>query len=395
MIVPLPPTTNFVVGEDAFEDLEIRQGKQDDFYYFHNTQKTLVKYFILKKTKLTQKRCRITFIRREDGRFEPRFDFDILDVKNACPEQTELPVQENEIRRIKAKVDLSDCHIAFSELLSFLSSFEEIGRFNEALAVVSLDDKEKLSQLLGAVGKDAAVHEMVERFGDAITEKDITLLAGRRKALEQFRRMLEDADYFEAFRLHLGENTKPESAWQYFFEQNTWIFGYGLQLVSCENLSERKLEAIVVGNDLFDGAGKRTDALLKTRGRISKTLFAEIKIHTTPLLQKYPRPGVYTPSDDLMGAIAQLQKAIHKVSLKPSTNFKRIADKEGNPTGEELYFIRPKALAIVGRLSEFETPHGLNEEMLTSFELFRQQLAGVEVLTFDELYERTRFIVED
>ncbi|RYZ86062.1 MAG: DUF4263 domain-containing protein [Proteobacteria bacterium] len=207
--------------------------------------------------------------------------------------------------------------------------------------------------------------------------------------------MLEEPTYFDDYRLKLGENTRAETAWQTFFETNTWIFGYGLQLVSCESLDHHKLETIVIGNDLFDGAGKRTDALLKTRGLISKTIFGEIKIHTTRLLQNYDRPGVYIPSKDLMGAIGQLHKAIHKVALKLGENSKRIADKEGNPTGEELYFIRPRAIAIVGRLSEFETGGGLNEEMLSSFELFRQQLVGVEVLTFDELYERTRFIVED
>jgi hypothetical protein len=34
-------------------------------------------------------------------------------------------------------------------------------------------------------------------------------------------------------------------------------------------------------------------------------------------------------------------------------------------------------------------------EKFSSFELYRQQLTGVEILTYDELYERARFIIEE
>jgi hypothetical protein len=140
-------STDFVIGQNLFADLEIRRGNQNDFYYFHNTKQGLVKHFVLKNTKLIQKRCHITLIRKEDGNFEPRFDFDILDVKKACPEQFEMLVQEKETRLIKAKVDLSDCHDTFSQLLTFLEGFPEISRQNQTFAVVSLDEKEQLSRL--------------------------------------------------------------------------------------------------------------------------------------------------------------------------------------------------------------------------------------------------------
>lgn len=40
------------------------------------------------------------------------------------------------------------------------------------------------------------------------------------------------------------------------------------------------------------------------------------------------------------------------------------------------------------------TVNGVNEEQFVSFELFRRQLTAPEIITFDELYERARFIVE-
>jgi hypothetical protein len=41
------------------------------------------------------------------------------------------------------------------------------------------------------------------------------------------------------------------------------------------------------------------------------------------------------------------------------------------------------------------TEKGFNDEMFASFELYRQQQTGLEILTYDELYERARFIIEE
>jgi len=37
----------------------------------------------------------------------------------------------------------------------------------------------------------------------------------------------------------------------------------------------------------------------------------------------------------------------------------------------------------------------LNPEKTSTFELYRNSIHDVEIITFDELYERARFIVED
>jgi hypothetical protein len=56
--------------------------------------------------------------------------------------------------------------------------------------------------------------------------------------------------------------------------------------------------------------------------------------------------------------------------------------------------MRPRSVVVAGSLSQFQTGHGVNEPRFTSFELFRRQLIAPEIVTFDELYERARFIVE-
>ncbi|MER6827448.1 Shedu anti-phage system protein SduA domain-containing protein [Streptosporangium sp. NPDC000563] len=99
-----------------------------------------------------------------------------------------------------------------------------------------------------------------------------------------------------------------------FFEDNPWIFGYGLNLIACESYDDQKLQQLTTGASKFGGAGKRTDGLLRTRGIVSSLLFCEIKRHDTPLLvaNQYRKPDVYAPSYEVVGAVSQVQKKLPK-----------------------------------------------------------------------------------
>jgi hypothetical protein len=49
---------------------------------------------------------------------------------------------------------------------------------------------------------------------------------------------------------------------------------------------------------------------------------------------------------------------------------------------------------VIGSLDEFYADHGVNVSKFRSFELYRRNTSRPEVITFDELLERARFIVE-
>jgi antiviral defense system Shedu protein SduA len=168
---------------------------------------------------------------------------------------------------------------------------------------------------------------------------------------------------------------RDEQLWQMFFERNPWIFGYGLFYVFTSNLEDRKLEQMVAGSSI-GGAGKRVDALLKTRGRISALCFAEIKTHKTDLLeQSQRRPDVWTASRDLMLAIAQVQKTVDRAEHTLGSRLDS-TDRDGNPSGESAFLVRPRSIVVVGNLAEFKAEHGINESKYGSFELFRRQLVA-------------------
>ena len=224
-----------------------------------------------------------------------------------------------------------------------------------------------------------------------ITTRDVIAFGYRKRQLEIFDRLLNDANYFD--KVMREKNLKREAVWQKFFETNPWIFGYGLGYIFLSNLNEQKLEQVVQGYSL-NQHGKRIDAVMKTKGIISNLCFVEIKTNVTKLLEDRPyRPGCYAPSKDLSGAVAQVQGSVADAT-KSLANKISVFDALGNQTGETIYNYQAKSFLVIGSLDEFLGEFGINEDKLRSFELFRKNIISPEIITFDELYERAKFIVE-
>jgi len=226
-----------------------------------------------------------------------------------------------------------------------------------------------------------------------VNQKDIIALAHRKEQLKKFNSLLSDPGFFEAEKQSLN-TLHDEKVWQTFFEENTWILGYGLSYILNSSLEGEKLEQVTKGYDVFN-AGKRVDLFMKTRGLINSLCFGEIKTHRTSLLKvtKHSyRPEAWAISDEVSGGISQIQKTVQKSieNIKTKTQVKSV---DGELTGEELLLYNPKSFLIVGSLSQFISGKGINEDKFSSFELFRRNLYNPEIITFDELFERAKFIV--
>jgi hypothetical protein len=233
---------------------------------------------------------------------------------------------------------------------------------------------------------------VAEMARNHVTKEDVVAWAYRKKQVEIFGELLGDDDFFEAKAREWNIKGK-EAVWQKFFEDNPWIFGYGLNYIFTTGLDSSTLEQVTTGHT-FAQSGKRTDALLKTRGYISSLCFVEIKTHRTELLRpKAYRAECWAASDELVGSVAQIQKTIQK-AVKGIQARTEMVDENGDPTGETVFLYQPKAYVVIGSLNEFIAPNGINEPKFSSFELFRRNILNPEIITFDELYERTRFIVQ-
>ena len=264
-------------------------------------------------------------------------------------------------------------------------------KFDDSILNEIILTKEQLEELISK--NPELVKEIIK---SNITTDEIQNMAYRKGQLEKFRYLLEDENYFTETKKGFERQVGDEYVWQDFFEKNTWIFGYGLNYIFNTPLQDKKMEQVITGFD-FNSSGKRIDALMKTRGLINSFCFGEIKTHKKNLLKQVTEPyrgECWAISDELAGAIAQTQKSIQK-SIKELSTKVEIKDKIGNLTGEDIFIYQPKSFVVIGHLKEFITDKGVNEDKFSSFELFRQNQTNPEILTFDELYERAKFIVKN
>ena len=259
----------------------------------------------------------------------------------------------------------------------------KLGAFLEVLSSLNLAEPTKVKIDLGEVkvSQFAALLKtdkgrgLVERLSQSSDlEHDIVAVAAKRRALAEFERML-------------GAEKTTEPAWQAFFEANPWVFGYGLAFIFFAPLGD-KLESVTTGA-AFDRAGKRADALMHTRAAISQSVLVEIKRADTSLLQGRPyRPGCWGVSHELSDAVTQAQKTAfdfgrERVRIMPK-------DKEGNDAGRPIYAIEPRTYLVVGHQDELRS----NDDKVACFELYRRNIRTPEIISFDELFERAKCIVE-
>ncbi len=278
------------------------------------------------------------------------------------------------------------------KLLEFIRNIQNVNL--DSPARVNISDEELNKIVLSDLQAKSLIHENQELFAELmrseVTTEDLVAVGYRKKQLDVYNNLLDSPDYFNS--LKAKKECSNEGLWQKYFEKNPWVFGYGLGYIFLSNLDDKKLEQVVQGYSV-NTHGKRVDALMKTKGIISNLCFVEIKTHTTDLLDTKPyRSGCWAPSKELAGAISQVQGTVAS-AVENLSNKITLENKQGDPTGEEIFNYQPKSYLVIGSLKEFYTQDGVNKDKLRSFELLRKNTFNPEIITFDELYERAKFIV--
>ncbi|MET9216299.1 MULTISPECIES: Shedu immune nuclease family protein [unclassified Nocardia] len=230
-------------------------------------------------------------------------------------------------------------------------------------------------------------------IAEDVTANDVIGWAHRRVQVERFRRLMTDDDAFAEEAAEIpGKGT--EKVWQRFFEQNSWILGTSLATQLLTSWSDDRLEQVVAGYSIAE-VGKRTDALMRTAGRVRSMVFVEFKTHKTELLREREyRSGVWMPSSELSGAVAQVQSTVH-LATKTIHDQLQSKDAEGFYVPDDwTYMLRPRSYVVVGQLGQFLAPSGgHHEQKIRSFELYRRDLTSPEVVTFDELLAKAEWMV--
>lgn len=247
--------------------------------------------------------------------------------------------------------------------------------------------------LIRAKDESDALHAALELIKcGKISLDELQDISQKKEQLATFEKLLKDDIHFNELT---STKQGPEAVWQSFFQSNPWIFGFGLNYLFNSPLMNSGLEQVVQGFSI-KGSGKRIDALLRSGGIIRSLCFVEIKTHKKLLLKdvKTPyRPDVWAISDELAGGISQLQRTVQQ-SIDNLRTSLRIKNEDGFDSGEKAYLYKPKSVLIIGSLSEFTNSDGQIHEMkFSSFQMFRNSLSDIEIITFDELYERSRALI--
>ncbi|MEC3977175.1 Shedu immune nuclease family protein [Amycolatopsis sp. H20-H5] len=163
-------------------------------------------------------------------------------------------------------------------------------------------------------------------------------------------------------------DSSDERRGQEIIERNVWaigqIFSYPLVVV--------KREAYLGGKSIHNTGGNNADFVLRNQVT-DNALIVEMKTPATPLTAHKPyRNNAYAPSNELAGAVQQVLQDHY--TLRQS-----YASSQGDKPPEYQVFT-PKLLLIIGNLSRED-----DIDRVRSFELLRNSMPDIDVITFDEL----------
>lgn len=267
-----------------------------------------------------------------------------------------------------------------------------------SLDILDEETKKKISTLLQGNEGAELIQDLLDN--EIVTSQDIINTGYRKSQLKIFKKLLEDEHYIKLYKKEeeiiskmisdfdtkykttINENTKNEIAWQHFFNKNPWIFGYGLDY-RFQNILQKEFSA----SDT-DASGKEQVNADFLVGDNYYTTFVELKTPDTELFESGKnRSNSWSLSTKLIYAVSQIleQKASGQLKLE-----KDPFNQEGEKITQKAY--DSKCILIIGNIKkeieESADSTKVKEIKKKTFELFRRDSRNVDILTFDELYER-------
>jgi hypothetical protein len=186
----------------------------------------------------------------------------------------------------------------------------------------------------------------------------------------------------QEFGEQLNRDEWSESNWQEFFEQNTWIFGYGL---SYRFLTTIETQPHFGGTNVTGRGAQRGDFLAVTEAEKRFTVLVEIKKPSATLVADEPyRNQAHLIGAHLAGGVAQLQVNCRTWEISGS----REEQTAERLRGSDAHTLGPKGILVIGHTRQLDSIGKRG-----TFELFRRNMHNPEIITFDELLERSKHLL--
>lgn len=397
MIIPQTTFDNeFDLTIQSLEELILKETNAKDKCVIWSAKNDKLAYssFLLSKNSQTKTICEVYFFKSsETQKYIPRPVFKKIalngDIKTSKSKD-----------KIIIDFDSSEDAATFWKLIGFLYSYKE------------LVDVEEFERAFKVQAKESFIVEFQnktekEKFEDL---KELVLLANlstndikaitfetRKQNLKAFYFLLKNIqlykkkpsliEYSEKFNLQIGE----EYVWHHFLKNHDWILGLNTDIrFIIDFLDEQK-----VGNPDSKGSKNPQVDLL---GLSEYTVLVELKHSNTEIFKKSKSKGranTWDFSNDFVEAISQCLG--QKNELEKSFDAKTFVKEDGtqlNKTG--IYTVDPKAFLIIGnKKKEFpiDTQIDINITKSKTLERFRRNNRNIDIITFDELFERAYQIV--
>jgi hypothetical protein len=269
--------------------------------------------------------------------------------------------------------------IAFIDLSNeYRFEIEDISTGKGRKTIIDATDRGIVERVREMSGNDREA--FLQAMRGSLSTEEINILLGRRQALEVFEREGERGLWSE------GE-------WQEFFERESWVFGYGLDYRVMRTFDRE----MTVSGGGTDNRGKPVVDFLMTF--TDYTALVEIKRPDTRIFRARQagagaRAGTHAFSAEFTGAVSQIleQKAEWLTFASSGDHFKRDGGQQLRARTRNV-----KTVLVIGSRTEFEQAGDprATQVLRDTFELFRREIRSIDIVTFDELLERARFITRD
>lgn len=256
-----------------------------------------------------------------------------------------------------------------------------------------------LKSLYGFLRDDPSAARLLSNSDTFSLVKELLKLLTQGRTHEELNKLLSELEDASLNRLSTGITLErleravgemddnldndSEQFWQSeLLEKYPWVIS---QLFSAPCVMFES-KAYVGGKSISDRGGNVVDFLYQN-SLTKNVALVEIKTPKTRLLGGCYRNHSFSLSRDLSGAVNQVLS--YKQSLLNS-----VGNLQRESTSRFEAF-SPRCLVIIGSLEELRNERGeMDSDMLSSFENFRNSLAGVTVVTYDELILRIRDLIQ-
>lgn len=287
---------------------------------------------------------------------------------------------------------------AFWKAIHFLQGFKnlvDLGDFHSKYQAVSFN-----SYLVGFKSKGQA-EKLKELYSLSknirLTNNEIKelLFPQRRNTIHWFYAFLkglqnnQGTKAFDSYRnKHSIKEKGEEAIWHHFFKSNEWIIGLNVDIKFIRDLiSEQR-----VGNPNSKGIGSPKVDLL---GISYFTTLIELKTSNTKIFNSKKtnksRANTWDFSNDFIEAYSQTLSQRTELSED-----KNLINNDGKIIDSKKHrILDPKGVLIIGNRN-VEFPHNRkteNEIKTDCFERIRRDIRNIEIITYDELFERAFHIV--